>query len=83
MQDGVPPVIGQPPGLVLKLLFYTFFAEWDAMYTTQITQRAKKYSNGILRLTSCGSYQSQVSLSTHTSCYCNLVHLCQVCQGFG
>ncbi|XP_049378438.1 uncharacterized protein LOC125843265 [Solanum stenotomum] len=39
-----------------------FAAEWDVMYTTQITQRAKKYSNGILRLSSCGSYQSQVTL---------------------
>ncbi|KAM3321540.1 hypothetical protein P3S67_002691 [Capsicum chacoense] len=39
-------------------------AEWDVMYTTQITQRAKKYSNGILRLSSCGSYQSQVTLLT-------------------
>ncbi|KAJ8555884.1 hypothetical protein K7X08_013380 [Anisodus acutangulus] len=39
-------------------------AEWDVMYTTQITQKAKKYSNGILKLTSCGSYQSQVTLLT-------------------
>ncbi|KAM3396578.1 hypothetical protein P3S68_000090 [Capsicum galapagoense] len=39
-------------------------AEWDVMYTTQITQRAKMYSNGILRLSSCGSYQSQVTLLT-------------------
>ncbi|XP_004246089.2 uncharacterized protein [Solanum lycopersicum] len=41
-----------------------FSAEWDVMYTTQITQRAKKYCNGILRLSSCGSYQSQVTLLT-------------------
>ncbi|KAK4728917.1 hypothetical protein R3W88_021905 [Solanum pinnatisectum] len=41
-----------------------FPAEWDVMYTTQITQRAKKYCNGILRLSSCGSYQSQVTLLT-------------------
>nr|XP_016494136.1 PREDICTED: uncharacterized protein LOC107813383 isoform X2 [Nicotiana tabacum] len=39
-------------------------AEWDAMYTAQITQKAKKYNNGILRLSSCGSYQSQVTLLT-------------------
>ncbi|XP_059276353.1 uncharacterized protein LOC132030657 isoform X2 [Lycium ferocissimum] len=39
-------------------------AEWDVMYTTQITQKAKKYSNGILKLSSCGSYQSQVTLLT-------------------
>ncbi|XP_019266739.1 PREDICTED: uncharacterized protein LOC109244151 isoform X4 [Nicotiana attenuata] len=39
-------------------------AEWDAMYTTQITQKAKMYNNGILRLSSCGSYQSQVTLLT-------------------
>ncbi|TMX01796.1 hypothetical protein EJD97_023537 [Solanum chilense] len=41
-----------------------FSAEWDVMYTTQITQRAKKYCNGVLRLSSCGSYQSQVTLLT-------------------
>ncbi|XP_016470046.1 uncharacterized protein LOC107792351 isoform X2 [Nicotiana tabacum] len=39
-------------------------AEWDAMYTTQITQKAKKYNNGILRLSSFGSHQSQVTLLT-------------------
>ncbi|MCD7450913.1 hypothetical protein HAX54_008975 [Datura stramonium] len=38
--------------------------EWDAMYTSQITQKAKKYSNGIVRLSPCGSYQSQVTLLT-------------------
>ncbi|KDP25263.1 hypothetical protein JCGZ_20419 [Jatropha curcas] len=36
--------------------------EWHALYTSQITQKAKKYHSGILRLTSCGSYRKQVSL---------------------
>ncbi|KAK2978636.1 hypothetical protein RJ640_019093, partial [Escallonia rubra] len=36
--------------------------EWEAMYTSQITQKSKKYHCGILRLASCGSYQMQVTL---------------------
>eukprot|EP00261_Vitis_vinifera_P026320 XP_010659685.1 PREDICTED: uncharacterized protein LOC104881368 isoform X1 [Vitis vinifera] len=36
--------------------------KWNALYTTQITQKSKKYQSGILRLVSCGSYQMQVTL---------------------
>ncbi|KAM7491505.1 hypothetical protein LguiA_034426 [Lonicera macranthoides] len=36
--------------------------EWEAMYTTQVTQKAKKYHNGILRVAPCGSYRMQVVL---------------------
>ncbi|XP_077251330.1 uncharacterized protein LOC143890503 isoform X2 [Tasmannia lanceolata] len=36
--------------------------EWHALYTTQITQKAKKYHDGILRLSFCGSHRKQVSL---------------------
>ncbi|KAF5938521.1 hypothetical protein HYC85_022780 [Camellia sinensis] len=36
--------------------------EWNALYTTQITQKAKKYHSGILRLASCGSFQMQATL---------------------
>ncbi|GAV68678.1 DUF2439 domain-containing protein [Cephalotus follicularis] len=38
--------------------------EWHALYTGQITQKAKKYQSGILRLESCGSYRMQVTLLT-------------------
>ncbi|KAF6146042.1 hypothetical protein GIB67_033401 [Kingdonia uniflora] len=40
--------------------------EWDAMYTTQITQKAKKYHDGILRLEFRGSYGKQVMLYDDT-----------------
>lgn len=36
--------------------------EWCALYTSHITQKAKKYHSGILRLASCGSYRMQVTL---------------------
>ncbi|KAL5989430.1 hypothetical protein ACLOJK_010321 [Asimina triloba] len=35
---------------------------WHALYTTQITQKAKKYHDGILRLSLCGSHGKQVML---------------------
>ncbi|XP_019151665.1 PREDICTED: uncharacterized protein LOC109148246 [Ipomoea nil] len=38
--------------------------EWDVMYTSQLSQKHKKYNSGVLRLSSCGSYQSQVTLLT-------------------
>jgi len=38
-------------------------AEWNALYTTQITQKAKKFHDGFLRLSVCGSYMDQVCLS--------------------
>ncbi|XP_042373710.1 protein ZGRF1-like isoform X2 [Zingiber officinale] len=36
--------------------------EWNVLYTTQITQKAKKYHDGILRLLSRGSHMTQVML---------------------
>ncbi|KAH7667042.1 hypothetical protein IHE45_12G033700 [Dioscorea alata] len=36
--------------------------EWNALYTTQITQKAKKFHDGFLRLSVCGSYIDQVTL---------------------
>ncbi|KAK9275528.1 hypothetical protein L1049_022795 [Liquidambar formosana] len=36
--------------------------KWHALYTTQITQKAKKYHSGILKLAFCGSHQMQVTL---------------------
>ncbi|KAF8380008.1 hypothetical protein HHK36_027477 [Tetracentron sinense] len=35
---------------------------WQALYTTQMTQKAKKYHDGFLRLASCGSQGRQVML---------------------
>ncbi|KAJ6740479.1 ZINC FINGER GRF-TYPE CONTAINING 1 [Salix purpurea] len=36
--------------------------EWCVLYTSDVTQKAKKYHSGILRLASCGSYRKQVTL---------------------
>ncbi|XP_062027286.1 uncharacterized protein LOC133743382 isoform X1 [Rosa rugosa] len=36
--------------------------EWEALYTTQITQKSKKYHVGILRLASSGSFRKKVTL---------------------
>jgi len=36
------------------------FKEWNALYTTQLTQKAKKYHDGILRLVQIGSHARQV-----------------------
>ncbi|KAM2075461.1 hypothetical protein ACFX1T_038349 [Malus domestica] len=36
--------------------------EWKVLYTTQITQKAKKYHDGFLKLAMCGSQRRQVSL---------------------
>ncbi|WOL01465.1 hypothetical protein Cni_G10181 [Canna indica] len=38
------------------------FKEWNILYTTQVTQKAKKYHDGILRLLSCGSHMNQIML---------------------
>ncbi|XP_059444436.1 uncharacterized protein LOC132176289 isoform X2 [Corylus avellana] len=37
-------------------------AEWQVLYTTQVTQKAKKYHDGFLRLSACGSLGRQVML---------------------
>ncbi|KAG5539507.1 hypothetical protein RHGRI_019902 [Rhododendron griersonianum] len=52
-----------PPPNCLKPV-KTFMREWHALYTTQISQKAKKYHSGILRLASCNSYQMQVGYAT-------------------
>ncbi|KAK9698444.1 hypothetical protein RND81_08G104700 [Saponaria officinalis] len=36
--------------------------EWEALYTTQITQKAKKYHDGFIQLIICGSQARQVAL---------------------
>ncbi|CAI8619614.1 unnamed protein product [Vicia faba] len=36
--------------------------EWQVLYTSQMTQKAKKYHDGYLRLDSCGSRGAQVRL---------------------
>ncbi|XP_040986379.1 uncharacterized protein LOC121234499 [Juglans microcarpa x Juglans regia] len=36
--------------------------EWQALYTTQVTQKAKKYHDGFLQLVTCGSLGRQVML---------------------
>ncbi|KAL7597427.1 hypothetical protein Lser_V15G30262 [Lactuca serriola] len=33
----------------------TDLKEWNVMYTTQVTQKAKKFHDGVLKLASCGS----------------------------
>lgn len=35
-------------------------AEWHAMFTTQVTQKAKKYHDGFLQLSICVSQRKQV-----------------------
>ncbi|KAL9230939.1 hypothetical protein vseg_006226 [Gypsophila vaccaria] len=36
--------------------------EWEALYTTQVTQKAKKYHDGFIHLIICGSQSRQVAL---------------------
>ncbi|KAJ8424094.1 LOW QUALITY PROTEIN: hypothetical protein Cgig2_000840 [Carnegiea gigantea] len=38
------------------------FTEWEALYTTQITQKAKKYHDGFICVIACGSQGRQVIL---------------------
>ncbi|XP_068667222.1 uncharacterized protein [Aristolochia californica] len=49
--------------------------EWHAMYTAQITQKIKKYHDGILRLSFCGSHSKQVSLLTEDRTLLIRVHI--------
>ena len=37
--------------------------EWHALYTSQITKKAKKYHNRILKMSDRGSFQMQVRLN--------------------
>ncbi|XP_017701605.2 uncharacterized protein LOC103721443 isoform X1 [Phoenix dactylifera] len=41
---------------------HTPLKEWNVLYTTQITQKAKRYHDGILRLALCGSHNNQIFL---------------------
>ncbi|XP_022970028.1 protein ZGRF1 isoform X1 [Cucurbita maxima] len=36
--------------------------EWHVLYTSQITQKSKKYHNGIIKISSSGSHHMQVTL---------------------
>ncbi|WVZ64744.1 hypothetical protein U9M48_014220 [Paspalum notatum var. saurae] len=38
------------------------FKEWNALYTTQLTQKAKKYHDGVIRLMQIGSHARQIVL---------------------
>ncbi|XP_038874790.1 uncharacterized protein LOC120067307 isoform X4 [Benincasa hispida] len=39
-----------------------FSAEWNVLYTSQMTQKSKKYHNGIIKVSSSGSHLRQVTL---------------------
>ncbi|XP_027081831.1 uncharacterized protein [Coffea arabica] len=41
-------------------------SEWQVLYTTQVTQKAKKYHDGFLQLLTCGSSCKQVLLYDET-----------------
>ncbi|XP_059644411.1 uncharacterized protein LOC132286161 isoform X2 [Cornus florida] len=51
---------GSPPNCLKATK--TAVREWHALFTTQITQKMKKYHSGILRLAFCGSYRMQATL---------------------
>ncbi|GFZ01512.1 hypothetical protein Acr_15g0001210 [Actinidia rufa] len=53
----------------------TYMREWDALYTTQTTQKAKKHHSGVLRLASCGSYQMQVIDLLIQLKFCDVLHI--------
>ncbi|EEC84443.1 hypothetical protein OsI_31061 [Oryza sativa Indica Group] len=38
------------------------FKEWSALYTTQLTQKAKKYHDGVIKLVQVGSHAKQIVL---------------------
>ncbi|XP_040383667.1 uncharacterized protein LOC107304949 [Oryza brachyantha] len=38
------------------------FKEWSALYTTQLTQKAKKYHDGVIKLVHIGSHAKQIVL---------------------
>ncbi|KAH9719077.1 DUF2439 domain-containing protein [Citrus sinensis] len=41
-------------------------AEWKVLYTSQVTQKAKKYHDGFLRLAACGTLGRQIMLFDET-----------------
>jgi hypothetical protein len=42
-------------------MIYASFVEWRILYTAQLTQKAKKYHDGSLKLMQVGSHAKQVS----------------------
>jgi len=55
--DKVEAMAASCPGSLVKA--DSGFKEWDALYTTQLTQKVKKYHDGILRLVQIGSHARQ------------------------
>lgn len=45
-------------------MFSFLHIEWQVLYTTQLTQKAKKYHDGFLRLAISGSLGRQVDFRT-------------------
>ena len=43
---------------------YFLLIEWQVLYTRRLTQKAKKYHHGFLRLAICGSLEMQVDFRT-------------------
>ena len=61
-----------PPAVLLLRHVYCFSAEWHVLYTSQITQKSKKYHNGIIKISSSGSHHMQVNLlriKHHVTCF--------------
>ncbi|XVF63456.1 hypothetical protein PTKIN_Ptkin09bG0088400 [Pterospermum kingtungense] len=51
-----------PPQTCLTTTAKSSVKEWQVMYTTQVTQKAKKYHDGFLQLTNSGTLQRQIML---------------------
>ncbi|WOG88103.1 hypothetical protein DCAR_0207337 [Daucus carota subsp. sativus] len=49
-----------------SFLSYFLDSEWQVLYTAQLTQKAKKFHDGILKLSVCGSQRRQVFLYDET-----------------
>ncbi|TVU09282.1 hypothetical protein EJB05_42743, partial [Eragrostis curvula] len=48
------------------------FQEWTALYTAQLTQKAKKYHDGIVRLIQAGPHVKQVRSIAHLMVVCSI-----------
>ncbi|XP_021307928.1 uncharacterized protein LOC110432243 isoform X2 [Sorghum bicolor] len=58
--DNAEAVSADQPGSLIEA--DSDFKEWNALYTTQLTQKAKKYHDGIIRLMQIGSHARQIVL---------------------
>ncbi|OEL20018.1 hypothetical protein BAE44_0018959 [Dichanthelium oligosanthes] len=58
--DKVEAVAAGCPGSLMGV--DSGFKEWNALYTTQLTQKAKKYHDGLIRLMQIGSHARQIVL---------------------